>query len=250
MPAPRHAVAPLLALPLLLPAQVVAWPGGAVASPPEAVRAEVKALVARCVEAYGGPAALAKLARIRAEGKVTSSVLHPGPPGRILRLTERSGKLRVEIQYPEKPVEVRVLAAGRGWRGGVEVQGPMLAAMVLQAARLQLPALLAAAEGELKDAGTWDHQGTELRVLSLEVTGGVVVEAGLDPATGRILRSRGTTAGPVPLEFVTTASDFWTVEGVLVPFREGNWANGRSTGETVLEKVTFPASFPEGSFAP
>ena len=211
---------------------------------------EVRALVKQCVAAYGGPAALAKLGRVRQDGRVSSTVLHPGEPGRIARVAERPGRLRVEILYPGTPVEVRVLAAGRGWRGGAEVQGPALAAMVLQAARLQLPALLAAAAGELRDAGTWALEGATLRVLSLELAPGVVIEAGLDPATGRILRSRGTAAGPMPLEFVTTFGDFRVVEGVLVPFREGNWANGSPTGDTVLTRVAFPDAFPPGLFAP
>ena len=48
------------------------------------------------------------------------------------------------------------------------------------------------------------------------------------------------------VEFVTTYSDFRTVDGVLVPFREGNWANGKTTGETVLERVSFvPGHAPE-----
>lgn len=46
------------------------------------------------------------------------------------------------------------------------------------------------------------------------------------------------------------ASDFRTVDGVLVPFREGNWANGNATGETVLEKVALPAALPPGTFEP
>lgn len=239
MPAPRPAA--------LLAAAVLALAPGAARAGAGATP-EVRALVKKVVAAYGGPAAMAKLARVRQEGTVSSTVLHPGPPGRLLRMAERPGKLRVEIQYPEKPVEVRVLAAGRGWRGGVEVQGPMLAAMVLQAARLQLPALLAAAGDEVADGGTLEHDGVALRVLSLEVTPGVVVQAAVDPGSGRILRSRGTAAGPVPLEFITVSSDFRTVDGVLVPFREGNYANGRSTGDTALEKVSFPSALPPGAF--
>jgi hypothetical protein len=54
----------------------------------------------------------------------------------------------------------------------------------------------------------------------------------------------------MPLEFVTTYSDFRKVDGVLVPFREENWANGQTTGETVLRKVEFPKALPPAAFAP
>lgn len=227
------------------PAPPAAPPGArAPARPPE-----VRALIERCVGAYGGRKAVVRLARVREEGTVTS-LLHPGQPGRITRVYQRSGKLRVEIAFPGAPVEVRVLDGGRGWRFGEEVGGPFLMSMVLQAARLDLPALLAAWENKVEDRGTLDHEGTALRVLALEVAPGVVVEAGIDPATGRILRSRGTSRGGAPVEFVTTYSDFRRVDGVLVAFREGNWANGRTTGETVLERVELPAQVDPAAFRP
>jgi hypothetical protein len=227
-------------------AALVLTAGTAPAAAPPA--AEVATLVRRCVDAYGGAIAVTRLAHVREEGTVTSQVLHPGAPGRISRSYERSGKLRVEIAYPDSPVEVRVLDGGRGWRFGEEVQGPFLVSMILQAARLDLPALLAAWESKVVDAGTVEHEGKSLRVLSLEVAPSVVVEAGIDPDTGRILFSQGTARGGMPLKFVTTYSDFRKVDGVLVPFREGNWANGKATGETVIEKVEFVREFPETTF--
>ncbi len=54
----------------------------------------------------------------------------------------------------------------------------------------------------------------------------------------------------MPLEFVTTYSEFRKVDGVLVPMREENWANGKSTGVTTLTKVAFPAAMPDGMFRP
>ncbi len=245
----------LLAVPTLAALALVAAParaGERSAPGPAAARsasASRSALIARCVEAYGGKRALARLARSLTEGSVTS-LLHPGQPGRIARLYQRSGKLRVEIAFPGAPVEVRVLDGGRGWRFGEEVGGPFLASMILQAARLDLPALLAAWEQKLEDHGTWELDGKTLRVLALEVAPGVTVEAGIDPGSGRILRSRGTAGGAMPVEFVTTYSDFRKVDGVLFAFHEGTWANGSTTGETALEKVELPASIPPEAFRP
>ena len=112
------------------------------------------------------------------------------------------------------------------------------------------PALLAARGAKVEARGTLALDGKTLRVLALTLAPGVVVEAGIDPATGRILRSRGSAAGPAPVEFITTYSDFRTVDGVLVPFHEENWANGKTTGETALSRVEFPESFPPDLFRP
>lgn len=225
----------------------------ALAAAPPAVPAEgtVPELVRRCVDAYGGEPALAKLAASVQEGSVTS-LLSPGVRGRVARAYRRPGRLRVEIDFAGRDPEVRVLDGGRGWRYGREAAGSQLDAMILQAARVDLPALLAARRERVKDAGTLEHAGKRLRVLSIEVAPGLVVEAGVDPESGRILRSRGRRAdgaGP-PIEFVTTYADFREVGGVLVAFHEDNWANGARTGETVLERVEFPKTLPEELFRP
>lgn len=235
----------MLPLPLLFALSFSAPPA------PQGVNPEVHALVVKCVDAYGGPKAVARMARARHEGTVTSQVLHPGAPGRLARAYQRPGRLRVEIAYPDGAGEVRVLDGSQGWRDGEPAHGGRLVAMILQAARMDLPSLLAAWEARVRDLGAVDLDGKVLRALALEVAPGVVVEAHLDPATGRILRSRGGTTGGGPgLAFVTTYSDFRVVDGVLVPFREGNWANGTSTGETVLATVTFPPAFEDGTFRP
>ena len=255
----------MLALPLvLLLAAAAAPPGEArprgaarersvltgASAPRGGARDEVAALVRRCVEAYGGEAAVARAARSVHEGTVTS-LLHPGGPGRIARAYARPGRLRVEVAFPDAgEPEIRVLDGGRGWRHGQEVEGPLLTSMILQAARMDLPALLAARGAKVEARGTLALDGKTLRVLALTLAPGVVVEAAIDPGTGRILRSRGSAGGPTPVEFVTTYSDFRTVDGVLVPFHEENWANGKTTGETVLTRVDFPESFPPGVFRP
>jgi hypothetical protein len=210
-------------------------------------------LVARCVAAYGGPAAVRAGAAFRQEGTVTS-VLHPGATGRIARLYQRPGRLRVETAWPDGQGEIRVLDGARGWRDGAPAAGPPFTAMVLQAARLDLPAILSARGAKVAERGTWEHEGKRLRVLAVEVDPGVEVEAGIDPASGRILRSRSVGAPPSggapPVEFVTTYSDFREVDGVLFAFREGNWASGATTGETVLAAVAAVPAVPDGMFAP
>jgi hypothetical protein len=208
----------------------------------------VSALVQRCVAAYGGPTALQVASRVRHQGTVTS-LLHPGERAAIVRLYDRVRGLRVEVDW-KSGAESRVLAGGRGWREGQPVQGPPLWAMMLQAARLDLPALLQAAGGQLLDLGTVQHDGKALRALAVNLGNGLQVEADIDPGTGRILRSRGTSSDTPPVEFITTSSDFRMVEGLLVAFREENWANGKLTGETLLTRVSFQERVPEGAFGP
>src|SRR3974390_2009930 len=168
----------------------------ALAAPPAVAEdAAVAAPVRRCVDAYGGPAAVARAA-VFVERGTTTSILHPGVRGDLARAYQRPGRLRVEIEFPGAPAEVRILDGGRGWRVGEPAGGPQLVAMILQAARLDLPALLLAWRARVADGGTWTHQGRTLRVLSLEVGPGLVVEAGIDPESGRILRSRGAGKDP------------------------------------------------------
>jgi hypothetical protein len=176
--------------------------------------------------------------------------MHPNDTGQIARAYQRPGKLRVEIAWPTGG-EIRILDGKAGWRDGKAVEGPPLDAMVLQAARLDVPALLSAPDAKVQDRGTWDHEGKKLRVLAVAIGPGMEVEAGIDPGSGRILRSRTISgAGGQPLEFVTTYSDFRDVGGALFAHREGNWANGTSTGETVITQIQRPASLPDDLFRP
>jgi hypothetical protein len=212
--------------------------------------ASVEALVRQCLDAYGGEAMVRHATALREVGAVTS-ILHLGEVGSLRREWARPGRLRVAISYSEDMLEVRILDGVRGWRGGAPDAGPGLAAMMLQAARMDLPAVLHERRAQVVARGTWEHEGTVLRVLAVEVGPGLEVEAGIDPGTGRILRSRGFSRDPkLPLEFVTTYSDFRMVGGVLVAFHEANWANGKTTGDTLLEAVEVLPTLPGATFRP
>jgi hypothetical protein len=223
--------------------------GSAETSATASGHSSLAAVVQRCVEAYGGKEALSRAASVRQEGWVTS-LLHPGATGRIMRAYERPGRLRVEIVFPGDPPEIRVLDGSRGWRNGEEVESARLASMLLQAARLDLPALISAWEAKLQDRGSTELDGKVLRVVALQPAPGIVVEAAIEERTGLIVRSRGTSRDArMPLEFITAYGDFRKVDGLLVPFHEDNRANGRSTGETNLERVEL-VKLPEGTFRP
>lgn len=212
--------------------------------------AATASLVAKVLEAYGGAEAIRAAPNFSQIGTVTS-LLHPGQVGKIGRLYARPDKLRVEITYPDGGGETRVLAAQVGWRNAEQVQGPKLDAMVLQAARLDSVGLLALAGMKVTERGTWPLDGKTLRVLVVPLRDGMELELGVDPDTGLILRTRtAAREADRPIEFITTYKDFRKVKGVLFAFHELNWANGQTTGETILQLVDLPPAQDASYFRP
>lgn len=261
---PRHLASAMAALPTAL-ALAVALASGDPPAPAEPARAEpgaaaaaaqpterlgVGALIRRSIDAYGGQRAQVRLGRVRALGTVTSP-LHPGQAGRMTRVYARSSRLRLEVGFPGSAPEVRVLDGARAFRYGERAPAAVAAALQLQAARLDLPALLAEWEARVEDAGEVTHEGQKLRVLALEIAAGQRLEAGVDAASGRILYVRGLARnGPREIELFTVFRDFREVDGVLVPFREEGWANGEPTGDVELTQVEFPDDVAESEFQP
>lgn len=207
---------------------VAAAPLGAAPDP-------LDALVAKVVRAYGGPKALDAARAFRQTGTLVSPTRGPG---RLAREFVRPAFLHVEVAYAGGAGELRVLDGPRAFRDGREVSGPPRDAMALQAARLDLPALLSAWRERVKDAGTRALAGRPLRGLELPLGEGLTLVAWVDAASGRILRSEGrAVTGPVRVEFATDYSDFRSVGGALFAFVEDNFASGQSTGRTTLEEV-------------
>ena len=97
-----------------------------------------------------------------------------------------------------------------------------------------------------------DYQGKRLRVVELPLEHGLAITAGLEPETGRILFSTGTTkAGSEgPMTFETRYDDFRTVDGHLFAFKETNFAGGTKTADIVLSKIELLKAPPPGAFKP
>ena len=212
---------------------------------------DIDRLVAQTVQAYGGEKALRNAPAVRHTGKVTSRIRGRATMS-IVREFEQPDKLRVVIQYPFES-EVRVYDGKTGWRQGKVVTGPPLDAMVLQAARMALPLILLDRKGDLVDRGPTAYEGKEVRTLELPLKSGLTLTVDIDSASGRIVRSsgRGGDRGDgVPLDFATRYLEYRIVDGLLHPFREGNFANGFATGETTLSIVEVLKSLPPGTFRP
>jgi len=172
--------------------------------------------------------------------------------GRLTRIYERPRRLRVTISYPGSRAEQRILDETRGWRDGREVTGtPPQQAMILQAARMDLPLALAASVERLVDEGIIERDGRSLRALTLPLGAGLSVTAEIDPVSGRIERAVARMpGGPGSIEFVTAFSDFRKVEGLWMAFREESFVNGRRSATTTLRHVEFLPEAPTGAFRP
>ena len=165
----------------------------------------------------------------------------------MVRVFAPPDRLRVESRFADESGEVRILNGDRGWRSGQEGEGPPYLAMVLQAAGLSLPRILLEGRERLRDGGEVERDGKVLRMLSLELQDGQRLEVEIDPASGRIDRSR-SLAGP--LVFETSYDDFREVGGVLFPFTETTWAMGQKTGRLELERVVLNDSIRDRIFLP
>jgi len=197
---------------------------------------KVSDVVNRVFAAYGGLAEWRAVDTIAETGQLISTMRGSAPMFRSFRFP---ATLRVEVDYPGA-TELRVLAEGRGWRDGAEVTGPQLDAMVLQAARIAIPRVLADPGVTVKDHGIVDSAGTKLRELEATLPGGLIVLAQIDPQTNYVVRSIGramTPQGGTRLEFVTEYSDFRKVDGLVFAFQEVNYAQGMKTGDTKLDKI-------------
>ncbi len=238
-----------------LAAILFAWPAASSGAD------EVLALLRKSVDAYGGEKALAKLVFLES-GRLTAT-MRGGKEGSIARLYRRPDKLRVEISFADETPEVRILDGKKGWRQGQEATGMPFDAMVLQAARFALPLNLLQRRGEVKDLGTVARDGKVRRVLELPLGASLSMTAEIDPATGRVLRSTAKSAGGMGgmsmsvggmsgggVEFATTYDDFRKVDGILFAFKEGNFAMGQHTGDTVIEKIEILKTLPDGALTP
>lgn len=213
---------------------------------------DADALIDRVLESHGGRAALAQVKAYRMEGRITSVMQGTGP---FVRTFARPDRLRVVLDYPGRP-ETRILDGARGWRSGGQeklaiapVEGFLLASMALQAGRANLPWLL-------------DERRAEARLLPPQPDGkfqgigvplgpGLKVTVFVDLATGLIARSTGDLDVPgMQTGFVTDYWDYRSVDGVLFPFHEGNFASGRSTGATAITKVTVNPPLTDADFKP
>ena len=204
-------------------------------------------LVSRVARAYGGEKALSRVKAFRETGTLETS----RGVARTVRIFAPPDRLRVEIEYPGGGGELRVLDGETGYRDGEKVVGAPRDAMILQAARLDLPFLLLRNRKKLVDLGELKREGKPMRGIGVALGGSLVLAVTVDPASARIVRSEGGLPGPAgQIRFATDYSGFREAGGVLFAFQEENFASGQHTGETKLEKIDLLDKAPASAFKP
>ena len=200
-----------------------------------------RTLIDRVIEAYGGRAALEQVRSYRLDGRIVATF--QGREGPMVRLFRRPNRLRVELRYPGEP-EIRIVDGAKGWRstGGADpevVTGPLLDAMILQAARANVPWILLERAAEARTIEPLERDGRTLAGIEIPLGAGLAFRAYVDPETHRVAVSQGRfDHHGMATWFETAYGDFRLVQGVWFAFREENFASGARTGETTIEKVT------------
>jgi len=212
--------------------------------------AEVSGLLDKVASAYGGQKRITETRAFQQSGTTYSS-LHEGE-GNVLRSYRHPDHLRIEIAYDVDNPEIRILAGDKAWRGNKPATGPFYSSMLLQAARLGLPAILFDFIGQVSDAGTMTGtEGQELHALELNFHGRYKLVVGIDADTGRIIESRGILdMNGARMEFGTLYSDFRFQDGRLFAFEEVHYAMGQKTGFTRLQRIEILPDLPEDLFHP
>lgn len=213
---------------------------------------DASAIIDRVLDAYGGPERLAEIESYRVEA-VLEATRRPEPVNTV-RVFARPSRLRVELQYPDIP-ETRLLDGTEGWRergtGMQPVSGMLLTAMVLQAARADLPWILDAHRGVVRVVGPVERG--EQTLIGLEIAMGptMLFRAYVDPDTHYVVESLGIlVAGGRSVMFETRYSDFRQVEGFVFPHAEENFASGTRTGSTRVTRIEINPPLSPEAFRP
>ena len=188
------------------------------------------------VAAYGGAETIEGNKFVKQTG-VLDSKRH-GKSGTIERTFSRPDKLRIEIRIPGVPPESRILNGSQGWRDGREVPPMMARAMLLQAARLDLPYLIMKAGQTIKMFGPAKRDGDRvLKGLEIPMEDGLRLIVIVDAETGYIFSSHGLIllAPNQGMEFTTIYSNHKNMNGTVFATEETHFAQGQSTGKTTLE---------------
>jgi hypothetical protein len=131
------------------------------------------------------------------------------------------------------------------------VDGALLKSMILQAARANIPWILADRREAVAQAPA-ARVGEKMTIgLQIILEPGLILRLYVDPTTSLIVYSQAIlNTKTLKTHFETAYSDFREVEGVVFPHHEENWALGFHTGTTVIEKITVNPKIKSGAFRP
>jgi len=151
----------------------------------------------------------------------------------------------VEIEYPDK-TEIRVLAGERAWRGNAPtitpVAGPPKVAMQYQLLRLRPAWALSHYRDRVVLGEDVVRDRAPHRTLTLTWSPELSIDFLVDTETHRITHvSAQLRFGTTMLSFATHYSEFQFIDGVLIPFKEENYASNRRTATTRIQSIELSA---------
>jgi len=199
--------------------------------------ADVSTWLTKLSQAYGGEQRILNAKAFQQYG-VTFSTMR-GREGKMTRSYRHPDHLRIAIDYGKVGSELRLLAGPHSWKQNQPVGDPFYSAMILQATRLGLPAVLFEHKKHVKDGGDYKNkQGKTLHLLELRFHKHNHIAVGIEPATGRIAESTSTLSMPaLNMQFGTRYADYRKVNGRLFAFKETHSVMGRQTGYTHLQRI-------------
>ncbi len=208
------------------------------------------ALVEKIVAAYGGAAAIEKVAAVNAEGTIKAPVR--GDQGTYKRWFKRSRLLRVETAYQRSGTEVRILNGEEVWRSGggsalKAISGPSAQAVIYQYKQLDLPYGLLKGSYNLRHVGKENVAGVATEALEVWDAEGPAMRVNVDAVSHYLVRVSGRIEfGGAATELAAVFSDYRPVAGVPMPYRVHNFAGGMAVSETVIERYDVsPADDPD-----
>lgn len=203
------------------------------------------------IAAYGGAESIERNNSVKQSGALQSN--RHGKTGTVERTFSRPDKLRIEIKIPGAPPESRILNGERGWRDGKEVPPMMAKAMLLQAARLDLPYLIMKAGKNIKMLGPIKRaDNRNLKGLEIPMVDGLRLIAVVGAKTGYVVSSHGLIllSPKQGMEFATLYSSHKEMNGMVFATEEAHFAQGRPTGKTVLNKSEVVQKLSDAVFRP
>ena len=200
-------------------------------------------------KAYGGEQQVLRAGAFQQYG-VTYSIMR-GHEGKITRSYRHPDHLRIAIDYGKFGTELRQLAGPHSWKQEQTTGEPFYSAMILQAARLGLPAVLFEHKQHVTDGGEYqDQQGKTLHLLKLAFHKHNEIAVAIDPDSGRIVESSSILKlENFQMQFGTRYADYRQVNGRLFAFKETHYVMGRETGYTHLQRIVIE-SLPDKLFYP
>lgn len=206
----------------------------------------VEEVLGNVITTYGGEENLKKLNSY--SQLWTMDALAKQDRGNDVRYVEQPGKLRVELFYEKNPAEQRIINGEKGYSasqggGQNEARGPQLSAMKIQRARMYSPLTL---KTKIASLTVRDEPGYKVLVLK---EGEVTTKYYVNVQTNLIDKVVGILSmGGQNMEFVVEYSDFRTVEGVMVAYKENKFAMGMNTAQNTLKDLRLNVVHKDGFF--